>query len=83
MAGASLPASLLPTTKGVWRMGTLFPPQSPFLSYLKYSRIIPACKGLSCSSRFCSTWFRRYSRMTRWNFDIQKGRIPPSPAKLV
>ena len=72
-----------PLPKGVWRMGTLFPPQSPFLSYLKYSSIIPACKGFSCSSHSCSKWFHQCARRTRWSFDIQRGHSLPLPVGLL
>lgn len=58
MAGASLPASLLPTTKSVRRMGTLFPPQSPFLSYLKYNRVIRVCKGGHTMMHKTNIWKR-------------------------
>lgn len=70
-----------PLPKGVWRMGTLFPPQSPFLSYLKYSSIIPACKGFSCSSHSSSMWFHQFARRTRWSFDIQRGHSLPLPVE--
>ena len=70
-----------PLPKGVWRMGTLFPPQSPFLSYLKYSSIIPACKGFSCSSHSSSMWFHQFARKTRWSFDIQRGHSLPLPVE--